>query len=76
MAFSDSSMGFDAERGTDQAHNDTAEALHRLIMCYCTQYNFLHFLDSYLDHHNLVLDDDNLCSLREAAVSYPTFSEG
>ncbi|XP_020677460.1 uncharacterized protein LOC110096041 isoform X3 [Dendrobium catenatum] len=65
--FSDSSLGLDAERVTDHAHNDTAEALHRLIMCYCTQHNFPHFLDLYLDHHNLVLDDDTLCSLREAA---------
>lgn len=64
---SDSSLGLEAEKVSDQPHNDTAEALHRLIMHYCTQYNLPHFLDLYLDHHYLVLDDDTLCSLREAA---------
>lgn len=74
--FSDSSLGLNVENESYQAHNDTAEALHRLIMHYCTQYNFSHFLDLYIDHHNLIFDDDTLLSLREAAVSYPVSSEG
>ncbi|KAG0476489.1 hypothetical protein HPP92_013330 [Vanilla planifolia] len=47
--------------------NDTADALHKLIMHYCTQYNFPHFLDLYLDNLNLVYDDNIFRSLHEAA---------
>uniref|UniRef100_A0A1D1XPJ7 Protein DDB_G0268328 n=3 Tax=Anthurium amnicola TaxID=1678845 RepID=A0A1D1XPJ7_9ARAE len=45
----------------------TAEALHRLVIYHCAQNNLPNLLELYLDHHKLVLDNDSLCSLKEAA---------
>ncbi|XP_023634817.1 uncharacterized protein LOC17879534 [Capsella rubella] len=45
---------------------DTLNAVHKLFMHYCTQYNLPNLLDLYLDHHELVLDNDSLSSLQEA----------
>jgi spatacsin len=46
------------------------EALHKLLVHYCVQYSLPNLLDLYLDHHKLVLDNDSLGSLQEAAVSF------
>lgn len=54
------------ERGADV---DTLNAVHKLFIHYCTQYNLPNLLDLYLDHHELVLDNDSLSSLQEAVVS-------
>ncbi|KAI5588074.1 hypothetical protein BDE02_05G071700 [Populus trichocarpa] len=43
------------------------EALHKLLVHYCVQYSLPNLLDLYLDHHKLVLDNDSLGSLQEAA---------
>ncbi|XP_024004647.1 uncharacterized protein LOC18029040 isoform X2 [Eutrema salsugineum] len=51
------------ERG---ANVDTLNAVHKLFIHYCTQYNLPNLLDLYLDHHDLVLDNDSLSSLQEA----------
>ncbi|CDY42625.1 BnaC01g00370D [Brassica napus] len=51
------------ERGADV---DTLNAVHKLFIHYCTQYNLPNLLDLYLDHHELVLDTDSLSSLQEA----------
>ncbi|KAJ7945315.1 Spatacsin [Quillaja saponaria] len=43
------------------------QALHKLIVYHCAIYNLPNLLDLYLDHHNLVLDNDSLGTLQEAA---------
>lgn len=48
------------------ANVDTLNAVHKLFIHYCTQYNLPNLLDLYLDHHELVLDNDSLSSLQEA----------
>uniref|UniRef100_A0A1J3EY96 Spatacsin C-terminal domain-containing protein n=1 Tax=Noccaea caerulescens TaxID=107243 RepID=A0A1J3EY96_NOCCA len=45
---------------------DTLNAVHKLFIHYCTQYNLPNLLDLYLDQHELVLDNDSLSSLQEA----------
>lgn len=54
---------------SDQSHDDTIEALHKLVVHHCIQYNLPYLLDLYLDHHNLALDYGSLFSLQQAAVS-------
>ncbi|CAN8328713.1 unnamed protein product [Cochlearia groenlandica] len=51
------------ERG---ANVGTLNAVHKLFIHYCTQYNLPNLLDLYLDHHELVLDNDSLNLLQEA----------
>lgn len=51
------------------ANVDTLNAVHKLFIHYCTQYNLPNLLDLYLDHHELVLDNDSLSSLQEVVVS-------
>ncbi|XP_007048161.2 PREDICTED: uncharacterized protein LOC18611704 isoform X1 [Theobroma cacao] len=58
LHFSNSSENF---------HADTVQALDKLLIRYCAQYNLPNLLDLYLDHHKLVLNDDLLFSLQEAA---------
>ncbi|KAG7539862.1 Spatacsin C-terminal domain [Arabidopsis thaliana x Arabidopsis arenosa] len=48
------------------ANVDTLSAVHKLFIHYCTQYNLPNLLDLYLDHHELVLDNDSLSALQEA----------
>ncbi|XP_057972244.1 uncharacterized protein LOC131160497 isoform X2 [Malania oleifera] len=48
-------------------HPDTAHALHRLVLHHCVLYNLPILMDLYLDHHNLVEDNNSLSSLQEAA---------
>ena len=55
--------------GSENFCADTVQALDKLLICYCAQYNLPNLLDLYLDHHKLVLGDDALFSLQEAAVS-------
>jgi len=50
---------------------DAGEVWHKLVVRYCTQYNLPNLLDLYLDRCNLVLDDDSLSHLLDAAVSGP-----
>ncbi|OVA08128.1 Spatacsin [Macleaya cordata] len=46
---------------------DAAQAFHKLVIHHCAQYDLPNLLDLYLDHHKLVLDNDSLSSLQEAA---------
>lgn len=48
-------------------HADTVQALHKLVIHHCAQYNLPNLLDIYLDHHKLALDNESLSSLQEAA---------
>ncbi|KAJ0988045.1 hypothetical protein J5N97_006401 [Dioscorea zingiberensis] len=50
----------------EQIHETTSEALHKLIVRYCTQYNLPSLLDFYLDNLDLVEDEKLLSSLLEA----------
>ncbi|KAA8530957.1 hypothetical protein F0562_005676 [Nyssa sinensis] len=49
------------------SHPDTVQALHKLVVHHCVQYNLPNLLDLYLDHHKLGLDDDSLSGLQDAA---------
>ncbi|XWS41450.1 hypothetical protein CRYUN_Cryun17cG0082900 [Craigia yunnanensis] len=53
--------------GSENFGAETVQALDKLLIYYCAQYNLPNLLDLYLDHHKLVLDDDSLFSLQEAA---------
>lgn len=55
---------------TSPNKDGTVQALHKVIVHHCTQYNLPNLLDLYLDRHGLVLDNDSLRALREAAVSF------
>lgn len=46
----------------------TVQALHKIFVHHCAQYNMPNLLDLYLDHHRLVLDLDSLYALQESAV--------
>ncbi|KAF8404468.1 hypothetical protein HHK36_009353 [Tetracentron sinense] len=50
-----------------ELHTDTVQALHKLVVHHCAQYDLPNLLDLYLDHHKLVLDNDSLSSIQEAA---------
>ncbi|KAF6149487.1 hypothetical protein GIB67_011388 [Kingdonia uniflora] len=52
---------------SEESHRDTVEAMHKLVIHYCTEYDLPNLLDLYLDHHKLVLEDDSLASLQAAA---------
>ncbi|KAJ8447051.1 hypothetical protein Cgig2_033620 [Carnegiea gigantea] len=49
-------------------HPDTVQAFHKLVVHHCVQCNLPYFLDLFLDHHKLALDNDSMSSLQEAAV--------
>lgn len=51
-------------------HVDTVQALNKLLVHHCARYNLPNLLDLYLDYHKLALDNDSLCSLKAAAVSF------
>lgn len=55
---------------TSPVRDGTVQALHRIFVHHCAQYNLPNLLDLYLDHHNLVLDLDSLYALQETAVSF------
>ncbi|CAH8345161.1 unnamed protein product [Eruca vesicaria subsp. sativa] len=60
------SLDLSLSRKDKGADVDTLNAVHKLFIHYCTQYNLPNLLDLYLDHHELVLDNDSLGSLQEA----------
>lgn len=51
-------------------HPAAVQALHKVVIHYCAQYKLPNFLDLYLDHHKLVLDDDSLAALNDAVVGF------
>lgn len=63
--FSDSLLSTNDSR----SQSNTIQALHKLIVYYCAQHNLPNFLDLYLDHHKLGMDDEALSLLENAAVS-------
>lgn len=67
---SSSELKFKLSGGDGTSHVDTVQAMHKLVVHHCAQYNLPNLLDLYLDHHKLVLDNDSLGSLLEAAVSF------
>ncbi|RZC55256.1 hypothetical protein C5167_014133 [Papaver somniferum] len=44
-----------------------AQAFHKLVIRHCAQHDLSNLLNLYLDHHKLVLDNDSLISLQDAA---------
>ncbi|KAG4391449.1 hypothetical protein AAZX31_05G173100 [Glycine max] len=44
------------------------QALHKIFVHHCAQYNLPNLLDLYLDHHRLALENDSLYALQETAV--------
>lgn len=48
---------------------ETKEATHKTFIHHCAHHDLPNLLDLYLDHHELVLDNDSLSSLLGAAVS-------
>ncbi|KAK7399452.1 hypothetical protein VNO78_10634 [Psophocarpus tetragonolobus] len=48
----------------------TVQALHKIFVHHCAQYNLPNLLDLYLDHHSLVLETDTLYALHETTVSF------
>ncbi|XP_031108009.1 uncharacterized protein LOC116012576 isoform X2 [Ipomoea triloba] len=61
--FSDSLLSTNDSR----SQSNTIQALHKLIVYYCAQHNLPNFLDLYLDHHKLGMDDEALSLLENAA---------
>ncbi|XVE86639.1 hypothetical protein DITRI_Ditri18aG0050700 [Diplodiscus trichospermus] len=59
--------GLHVSSGSENFRADTLQALDKLLIRYCAQYNLPNLLDLYLDHYKLVLDADSLFSLQEAA---------
>ncbi|KAI5384322.1 uncharacterized protein LOC127105709 isoform X1 [Lathyrus oleraceus] len=54
--------------GTSSNKDETVQALHKIFVHHCAQYNLPNLLDLYLGHHHLVLDLDSLNALQETAV--------
>ncbi|GLT68925.1 hypothetical protein SLA2020_411170 [Shorea laevis] len=52
---------------SERLHADTAQALYKLLVHHCARYNLPNLLDLYFDRHKMVLDEDSLFSLLEAA---------
>ncbi|XP_023518582.1 uncharacterized protein LOC111782046 isoform X2 [Cucurbita pepo subsp. pepo] len=46
---------------------DSVQALYKVFIHHCSQYNLPFLLDLYLDHHKLVIDNNSVHSLLEAA---------
>ena len=60
----------DTKFSDDGAYDiETMQALHRLLVHYCVQYNLPYILELYLDQHMVALDNGSLSSLQDAAVS-------
>ncbi|XP_056696690.1 uncharacterized protein [Spinacia oleracea] len=47
-------------------HPNTLQAFHKLLVHYSAQNNLSYFLDLYLDHHKLALDNESISALLEA----------
>lgn len=58
---------------TSSVRDGSIQALHKIFVHHCAQYNLPNLLDLYLDQHNLVLDNDSLYTLQESTVSFFTF---
>jgi spatacsin len=70
----ESSVPFDAsEMPDDERHRACERALHKLVMRFCVQYDSPYLLDIYLDNCNLVLEENSVPLLKEAAVSHTVF---
>ncbi|KAG8383430.1 hypothetical protein BUALT_Bualt04G0012400 [Buddleja alternifolia] len=54
--------------GDASVNPDTIQALHKVVIHFCAQYNLLNLLDIYLDHHKLAIDHNTLSFLLDAAV--------
>jgi spatacsin len=55
---------------TSSVRDGTVQALHKIFVHHCAQYNLPNLLDLYLDHNRLVLDLDSLYALQDTAVSF------
>ncbi|XP_028755143.1 uncharacterized protein LOC114714558 isoform X1 [Neltuma alba] len=53
---------------TSSDKDGTLQALHKVIVHHCAQYNLPNLLDLYLDQHDLVLDNDSLFSILESTA--------
>ncbi|RDY05619.1 hypothetical protein CR513_10515, partial [Mucuna pruriens] len=53
---------------TSSVREGAVQALHKIFVHHCAQYNLPNILGLYLDHHSLVLDNDSLYALQETAV--------
>ncbi|XP_017420472.1 uncharacterized protein LOC108330498 isoform X1 [Vigna angularis] len=53
---------------TSSVRDGSIQALHKIFVHHCAQYNLPNLLDLYLDQHNLVLDNDSLYALQESTV--------
>jgi len=58
---------------TSSVRDGAVQALHKIFVHHCAQYNLPNLLDLYLDQHNLVLDNDSLYALQETTVSFFMF---
>ncbi|XP_048128224.1 uncharacterized protein LOC115744096 isoform X2 [Rhodamnia argentea] len=55
-----------ASNARETCLTDSIQNLHKVIVRYCAQYSLPDFLDLYLDHHMLGLDNESLNPLLEA----------
>lgn len=55
--------------GDVSVNPDAVQALHKVFIHFCGQYNLLNLLDVYLDHHKLGADQNYVSVLQDAAVS-------
>lgn len=59
-----------SEMPDDERHQACERALHKLVIRFCVQYDSPYLLDLYLDNCNLILGEDSIPLLKEAAVSH------
>ena len=55
---------------TSSDRGGAVQAMHKMFVHHCAQYNLPNLLDLYLDRQSLVLDHDSLHALQETAVSF------
>ncbi|CAL0330002.1 unnamed protein product [Lupinus luteus] len=53
---------------TSSNRDGAVQAMHKMLVQHCAQYNLPNLLGLYLDHYNLVLDQNSLYALQETAV--------
>ncbi|XP_044355717.1 uncharacterized protein [Triticum aestivum] len=56
-----------SEMPDDERHQACERALHKLVIRFCVQYDSPYLLDLYLDNCNLILGEDSIPLLKEAA---------
>ena len=59
-----------SEMPDDECHQACERALHKLVIRFCVQHDSPYLLDLYLDNCNLILGEDSIPLLKEAAVSH------